>query len=59
MASAQNRDFVADFRRRYEAWEAGRRSQLPAEAFEACARGLYQVLGWMADELEGRQREES
>jgi len=55
MASGRNRAFFAQFRRRYEAWEAERRSLPVARAFEAYVRGLYEVLGWIADEIEARR----
>jgi hypothetical protein len=55
MASDINRAFVVDFRRCWTDWEAKRRSEPIARAFEAYARGLYDTLGWIAHELERKK----
>jgi hypothetical protein len=58
--SEDQRQGFAAFKRRYEEWEAERRSRLRprpgSSLFEAHVRGLYEVLSWMIGELEARTR---
>jgi hypothetical protein len=54
MSSAATRAAVAHFRRRWEKWEMAR--PVVVDWFDVRLRELYDISGWIADEIEARRR---